>query len=85
MIRFTGTLWRSSGKGGWTFVDVPDHAAPDAAGPWGRTPIRATVDGHTWDTSLWRSKDGSVLLPVPKTVGGAKVAGDEVDVELAYR
>lgn len=85
MNRFTATMWKVDGKGGWTFVDVPDELAPDVAGAWGRIPIRATVDGHAWDTSLWRNKDGSVLLAIPKKVRGSKGPGDTVDVELAPR
>ena len=85
MIHFTGPLWRSSGEGGCTFVDVPDHAAPDAAGLWGRIPIRATVDGHAWYTSVWRSRGGLVLSVVAKPMRSAKMSGDDPHVELAYR
>lgn len=85
MSPFSATMWRSQGKGGWTFVDVPDALAPDSAGPWGRIPIRATVDGQTWGTSLWRNKDGPTLLAIPKRIRGAKGAGDVVQVELSFR
>ena len=45
---------------------------------WGRTPVTATVEGHTWKTSVWREKSGRVLLAVPKKVRGAKGHGDRV-------
>lgn len=58
MNSFESTLFRMDMKGGWTLAPVPSWAAPSEAGPWGRTPIRATVDGMTWDTSVWRDKEG---------------------------
>jgi hypothetical protein len=48
----------------------------------GRTPVRATVDGQSWNTSVWRAKDGRSLLAVPKKVRGNKDNGDIVVVEL---
>ena len=82
---FTATRGRFEGPGGWHCVDVPESLAPDAAGPWGRIPIRATVDGKTWDTSLWRDTKRGVLLAVPKKIRGAKQAGDTVEVVLEER
>jgi len=49
----------------------------------GRTPVRATVDGQSWNTSVWRAKDGRSLLAIPKKVRGNKGDGDTVVVELA--
>lgn len=84
-MSFRGALWKVDGPGGWTFVTVPDALAPDAAGAWGRIPVVATVDGHTWDTSLWRSKTGEVVLAVPKRVRGKKAPPEDVDVSFRYR
>lgn len=81
---FTGKLRRYPGKGGWTFVPVPDQHAPPVTHGWGRTPVRATVDGITWDTSVWRGQDGETLLAVPKHVRGAKGHGDRVRVTLSF-
>ena len=82
---FTGVLFRVDGPGGWTFVEVPSAFAPDVAGPWGRTPMLATVDGSTWATSVWTERTGRVLLAVPKRIRGEKEAGHEVVVSLAPR
>lgn len=82
--RFTGKLWRYAGPGGWHFVDVPDELAPPVTHAWGRTPVHATVDGHTWGTSVWRGKNGRTLLAVPKTVRGTKGDGDEVEVQISF-
>lgn len=84
-MSFTATLWRYPGKGGWTFVTVPEPHAPVVTGPWGRAPVRATVDGRAWDTSVWRDARHGTLLAVPRAVRGGKEAGAEVVVEIAGR
>ena len=81
-VRFKSKLFRVPGKGGWVFAPVPSKHAPSATHAWGRTPVRATVDGHTWNTSVWRSKDGRTLLAIPKRIRGRKDDGDWVVVGL---
>ena len=81
---FTARLFRYPGKGGWTFAPVPEQCAPPVTHGWGRTPVRATVDGQSWKTSVWRGKDGRTLLAVPKRVRGAKGDGDRVRVRLEF-
>jgi hypothetical protein len=85
MARFKTTLFKYPGPGGWTFAKVPAKHAPPPTHAWGRTPVRATVDGVSWDTSVWRDKTPGCLLPVPKKVRGAKGDGDTVKVSLAPR
>ena len=82
--RFTSTLFRIPGKGGWTFAPVPDECAPSARLAWGRTPVVATVDGQRWKTSVWRERSGRTLLAVPKAIRGAKGEGDRVEVTLEF-
>jgi hypothetical protein len=81
---FRATLARIPGKGGWTYVKVPTRLVPPVTRAWGRTPIRATIDGVAWTTSLWRSKDGSGFLPVPKRVRGDKEAGTRVVIAFEF-
>ena len=82
---FTAHLRQTPGTGGWTFAPVPEAFAPRVTHAWGRTPVRATVDGVTWETSVWRdTKSGETLLAVPKRVRGAKGHGDPVRVTLAF-
>ena len=81
---FEAELIQYPGKGGWTFALVPEQFAPQATHGWGRTPVRATVDGHTWDTSVWREKSGRTLLPVPKKVRGTKGHADTVRVRIEF-
>jgi hypothetical protein len=82
--RFRSTLFRVPGEGGWVFTVVPTDHAPDVTVGWGRTPVRATVDGRVWNTSVWREKSGRTLLAVPKKIRGAKDHDDAVDVALEY-
>lgn len=82
---FRATLFRYPGKGGWTFAPIPPEHAPPATRAWGRTPVTATVDGRTWDTSVWQDRTHGCLLAVPARVRGAKGDGDLVEVQLAPR
>jgi hypothetical protein len=82
---FTSVLFKYPGKGGWHFAPVPDKYAPPVTHGWGRTPVRATVDGTSWETSVWRGKDGRTLLAVPAKVRANKGDGDRVKVRLEFK
>ena len=82
--RFRAKLFRYPGKGGWHFAPVPPRYAPPVTHGWGRTPVKATVNGYSWDTSVWRSKDGATLLAVPERARGGKGDGDVVRVEISF-
>ncbi len=82
---FTAVLFKYPGKGGWHFAPVPDKYAPPVTHGWGRTPVRATVEGTSWETSVWRGKDGRTLLAVPAKVRGNKGDGDRVKVRLEFK
>ncbi len=81
---FAAKLFTYPGKGGWTFVAVPERLAPQVTRGWGRTPVRATVDGYAWSTSVWRDKGVRTLLAVPKAARQGKVHGDTVKVRLTF-
>jgi hypothetical protein len=81
---FTARLWKYPGKGGWHFVDVPEKFAPPVTHGWGRTPVHATVDDQSWDTSVWRAKDGRTILAIPKWVRGDKEHGDKVRIRIGF-
>ena len=83
-VSFRATLFRYPGKGGWHFAPVPEELSPPVTHAWGRTPVTATVEGVTWETSVWRGKDGRTLLAVPVRVRGTKGAGDTVKVTLRF-
>ena len=79
---FEGELVEWEGPAAWHFVSVPDEAAPDFAGAFGRVPVVADVDGVRWETSVWRDTNAGWLLPVPKRVRRGKGDGDVVRVQI---
>lgn len=82
---FTTTLFRHKGKGAWYFAIIPKGVAPPATRPWGRTPVTATVDDATWQTSIWRdAKSDRSLLAVPKKHRGGKGHDDTVTVSFEW-
>ena len=84
-MTFTATLIRFPGKGGWTFAPIPEDLAPPVTAGWGRTPVVATVDGRSWETSVWRDDKNGSFLPVPARIRRGKEAGDVVEVVLRAR
>jgi len=85
-VSFRSKLFKYPGKGGWHFAPVPAAKAPPVTHGWGRTPVTATVDGTTWETSVWwDSKSKRTLLAVPKKVRGVKGDGDSVAVTLVLK
>jgi hypothetical protein len=79
---FEATLVRWPGVGGLVFAPVPNEHAPDAAGPFGRVPVTATVDGRVWKTSVWRDRTAGWLLAVPTRIRQGKDHGDRVRVAI---
>jgi hypothetical protein len=82
---FTAVLFCYPGPGRWTFAPVPAALAPPVTEGWGRSPVLATVDRKSWETSVWRDKKHGTLLPVPKKIREKKEAGEAVEVELLPR
>ncbi len=81
-MEFTATLVRWTGEGAWVFAPVPEEHAPERAGPFGRVPVVAVVDGRQWATSVWRDREAGWLLPVPSRIRRGKDDGDEVTVSV---
>jgi hypothetical protein len=81
---FRTTLARIEGKGGWTYARIPKKLAPPITRAWARTPVRASIDGIEWDTSVWRSRNGEGFLPVPKRIRGGREEGDRVTIAFTY-
>ncbi|WP_272948545.1 DUF1905 domain-containing protein [Kribbella albertanoniae] len=82
LTEFTTALVRWQGPSGWVFAPIPAEYAPDMISPFGRVPVVATVDGHTWATSVWRDKTAGWLLAVPARVREGKDHGDLVGITL---
>jgi len=81
---FKTTLRRIPGKGGWTYATIPKKLTPPITRAWARTPVRASIDGIQWDTSVWRSKIGEGFLPIPKRVRGAREEGARVTIAFSF-
>jgi hypothetical protein len=81
-MTFEARLVRWAGPAAWVFAPVPDEEAPDVVGSFGRVPVRATVDGQAWTTSVWRDRRAGWLLPVPARMRQGKDDGDVVVVSI---
>ena len=79
-------LERFSGKGGWTYVALPD-VPKDKDAAFGIVKAKGTIDGYEFSgASLMPMKDNTLLLPVKAEIRKAigKGEGDYVHVVL-YR
>jgi hypothetical protein len=89
-LRFAGPIFTWRGPAPYFYVAVPDDESDDlrdvadaVSYGWGCIPVRATIGGTTYDTSLF-PKDGRYLLGVKAAVRRAESLdeGDRVTVRM---
>lgn len=73
-LAVAGEVWFWKGPSPWHYVTVPEAASAEIEAVaasvtygWGVIPVRVTLGGTTWETSLF-PKDGRYLVPLKAAV-----------------
>ena len=77
-------LQKFQGKGGWTYIDIPE-VNPNPNAPFGWVKTKGQIDHHEFDQlKLMPKGNGKLFLPVRSAIRKkiSKNAGDEVHLKL---
>src|SRR5689334_8318451 len=85
---FTAPLWLWPGEGSWYFVTVPEDISDEITDltegrrkGFGSVRVAVTVGESSWQTSVFRTKDGTYILPVKKQIRLAEDLTEDAPVE----
>ena len=94
-FQFKGPLWRTEGKGGWFFINLPKKITTqirkefkEEEEGWGRLKCLAKINSHQWHTAIWfDTKADTYLLPIKVEVRKklAMVRGVDYKVTLLFK
>ena len=82
MPTFTAKLWRWPSPKGILMLTVPVESELPIMGPFGRTPVTATVLGKSWRTSTFHTREHGTILLMPKKVVQKRGEGEAVEVRI---
>ena len=92
--KFLQSIWKSSGKGAWYFVTIPNSISEEIRANfseqeqgWGRLKAKAKINQTQWNTSVWfDTKLSSYILPIKSDIRRKEslTEGSEVNVELFF-
>ncbi len=77
------------GKGGWTYVDLPEEYTHRTKGhaERGLVPVTVRLGGSQWDTSLLPKGDGTLFIALKAQIRKREnvVLGDTVELSFSLR
>lgn len=73
--KITARVWLWQGDSPWHFITIEKEESKKIKNDWhwprrgfGAIPVKVSIGGTTWKTSIFPEKEGSYLLPLKKEV-----------------